>query len=184
MKSLRDEEVIETYYPSDPNVCFETLYTRYVNKVYRRCLSLTQDSAKAEDFTHDIFLKVFAKLDRFQQRSSFSTWLYSVSHNYCMDQIRLSKRLDTVAMESGQNEEYDLTDTEEAQEFDDRHQQLKRVMDVMAPEEKTMLQLKYEEGLSIDAIAERYQATPSAVKMRLKRSRDKAHRLYQQQYAE
>ncbi|WP_040006205.1 RNA polymerase sigma factor [Fibrisoma limi] len=184
MESLRDEEIIETYYSSDPNVCFETLYTRYVNKVYRRCLSLTQDSARAEDFTHDIFLKVFAKLDRFQQRSSFSTWLYSVSHNYCMDQIRLSKRLDTVTMGADQSDEFDRADSEGAQDLDDRHRQLQLIMNGMAPEEKMMLELKYEKGLSIEDLAELYQATPSAVKMRLKRSRDKVNRLYQQHYAE
>eukprot|EP01031_Cornospumella_fuschlensis_P015460 gene15460-18893_t len=74
--SLTDEEMIRNYLTSQPNQCFETLYNRYVNKVYRRCLSMTKDSEKAEDFTQDIFLKVFSKLDAFQERSTFSTWLY------------------------------------------------------------------------------------------------------------
>ncbi|WP_460911673.1 hypothetical protein [Spirosoma areae] len=45
--SLTDEETIRQILPSHPNQCFETLYNRYVSKVYRRCLSMTKDSEKA-----------------------------------------------------------------------------------------------------------------------------------------
>jgi RNA polymerase sigma factor (sigma-70 family) len=69
--NLSDEEVIRHYLPTQPDHCFEALYNRYVKKVYRRCLSMTNDSLQAEDFTHDIFIKVFHKLEGFQQKSSF-----------------------------------------------------------------------------------------------------------------
>ncbi|WP_317046713.1 RNA polymerase sigma factor [Spirosoma pollinicola] len=75
---LTDEEMIRQFRTDQSSHCFEALYNRYVKKVYRRCLSMTKDPLKAEDFTHDIFLKVFNKLDAFQQRSSFSTWLYTI----------------------------------------------------------------------------------------------------------
>ena len=54
---LSDEETIRNLLPNQPNQCFETLYNRYVNKVYQRCLYMTKDSEKAQDFTHDIFMK-------------------------------------------------------------------------------------------------------------------------------
>lgn len=72
MKSLlRDEELIKQFLTTSPNDCFEALYSRYVDKVYRRCLSLTKDAEQAQDFTQDIFLRAFARLDRFEHRSSF-----------------------------------------------------------------------------------------------------------------
>ena len=95
---LSDEDMIRRYLPDQPTHCFETLYNRYVNKVYRRCLSMTKDPLQAEDYTHDIFLKVFNKLDAFQERSTFSTWLYSIAYNYCADQLRLGKRLSMMSI--------------------------------------------------------------------------------------
>ena len=53
----------------------------------------TKNVEKAEDYTQDIFMRTFARLDRFQERSSFSTWLYSISFNYCLEQIKWSNRL-------------------------------------------------------------------------------------------
>jgi RNA polymerase sigma-70 factor (ECF subfamily) len=176
---IKDEDLIRQYLTTQPSDCFEALYNRYVNKVYRRCLSITQDSVKAQDFTHDIFIKAFAKLDHFQERSSFSTWLYSISHNYCMDQLRLSRRLNTVTLDDAL--EYDVADSDEAKTVEQVHQQLNRMLEVLSPEELTMLRLKYEDGLAIDDIAQQYQLKSSAVKMRLKRSRDKIQRLYNEQ---
>lgn len=181
LSSLTDENLIRLYLSSQPNQCFEALYNRYVNKVYRRCLSLTQDSAKAEDFTHDIFLKVFNKLDAFQERARFSTWLYSISYNYCLDQLRLAKRLNTVTIEHD-SDEYDLAESQEAVLHEETLQLVQRVMETLSEGETTLLKLKYEDELSIDEIAERYHLKPSAVKMRLKRTRDKIHQLYEQTY--
>lgn len=178
--SLTDETLIRLYLPDQPNHCFETLYTRYVNKVYRRCLSLTQDSAKAEDFTHDIFLKVFSKLDAFQERARFSTWLYSIAYNYCLDQIRISRRLNTVTIDD--SDEFDISEPEDAQLHEETLGMVKRAVETLSNDETTMLRLKYEEGMSINEIAELYSLKASAVKMRLKRSRDKIHQLYERQY--
>ncbi|GAB4005970.1 RNA polymerase sigma factor [Spirosoma migulaei] len=178
--SLTDEEMIRQYLTSRPNQCFETLYNRYVNKVYRRCLSMTKDTDKAEDFTQDIFLKVFDKLDGFQERSSFSTWLYSIAFNYCSDQLRKAKRFHFAPIEDGLQQ--DIPDTEDSQYHEETLLLVKQVMASLSESEQTLLQLKYEQELSIDEIAKVYKINPSAVKMRLKRSRDKIHRLYLKQY--
>lgn len=181
MKSLtNDEDVIRQYLNTGSTDCFETLYSRYVNKVYRRCLSITQDSTQAQDFTHDIFLKVFDKLDHFQERSSFSTWLYSISYNYCMDQLRLAKRLKTVEFDT--DVDYDVVDSDEAKVVEQMHQQLNLLLETLPADEATLLRLKYEQGLSIDDIARHFNLKNSAVKMRLKRSRDKLQQMYQVRY--
>lgn len=179
--TLTDEEMIRQYLPDQPNYCFETLYNRYVDKVYRQCLSMTQDSEKAQDFTHDIFIKVFDKLDAFQQRSSFSTWIYSIAYNYCADQIRLSKRLTTTTLD--EQLEQHLPDSREAVIHEEAMQLVKRALENLSTEEQTLLRLKYEEGVSIDELARMYNIKISAVKMRLKRSRDRIQQFYAQQLA-
>ncbi|SOD91915.1 RNA polymerase sigma factor [Spirosoma fluviale] len=178
---LSDEEMIRQYLPSQPAHCFEALYKRYVNKVYRRCLSMTKDPLKAEDFTHDIFLKVFNKLDAFQERSSFSTWLYSISYNYCSDQIRLARRLQMTDIEDRSN--YNIPEVKEELLHEETLHLVNRAMESLSASEQALLRLKYEDGMSITAISELFDLKESTVKMRLKRSRDKIYKLYGKLYA-
>ena len=177
--TLTDEEMIRQYLPEQANHCFETLYNRYVDKVYRQCLSMTQDSEKAQDFTHDIFIKVFDKLDAFQQRSSFSTWIYSIAYNYCADQIKLAKRLNTTALHA--ELEQHLPEPQEAIIHEEAMQLVKQALETLSVEEQTLLRQKYEEGLSIDELARMYKLKISAVKMRLKRSKDRIQQFYARQ---
>lgn len=177
---LSDEEMIRQYLTSKPSHCFEALYNRYVNKVYRRCLSMTKDPLKAEDFTHDIFLKVFHKLDAFQERSSFSTWLYSIAFNYCSDQIRLARRLQMTGIDD--DFKHDIAETKEEQVHEETLYLVNRAMDSLSVSEQDLLKLKYEDGMSIAAISDLCKLKESTVKMRLKRSRDKIYHLYEKMY--
>ena len=176
---LNDEELIKMYLNTQQNNYFEVLYDRYVNKVYNRCLSLTKDAFRAEDYTHDIFLRVYGNLGKFKEHSAFSTWLYSISYNYCMDQLRSANRNVTVSLTD--QHEHTLTESGEHDAIDVQLQQLALVMNAITPEETRMLLLKYEEGLDIRTIAQQLSLNDSAVKMRLKRTRDKIRRLYNQQ---
>jgi RNA polymerase sigma-70 factor (ECF subfamily) len=176
--SLTDEEVIQQVLPEHSNQCFESLYNRYASKVYQRCLSMTHDSEKAHDFTHDIFLKVFDKLTSFQERSSFSTWLYSVSYNYCLDQLRLGKRVPLTPLDNTCSEH--ITESQEAYLQEETLQLMRQAMEILSIQERALLSLKYEDGLSIEEIARLYSIGAGAVKMRLKRSREKLKGLYDQ----
>ena len=177
---ITDEDVIRQYRANPSSDCFEALYNRYVNKVYRRCLSMTKSTEQAEDFTHDIFLKVFNKLDAFQERSTFSTWLYSIAFNYCSDQLRVAKRVNFSSFEEGLLQTPD--DSSDAHLREEALQLVSKITKSLSVDEQALLQLKYEEGRSIDEIAQTYNISSSAVKMRLKRSRDKIEHLYLQQH--
>ncbi|MVM38916.1 sigma-70 family RNA polymerase sigma factor [Spirosoma sp. HMF3257] len=179
---LTDEALIREYLPGQPNECFETLYNRYANKVYRHCLSITKDTENAHDFTHDIFIKMFSKLDTFHERSSFSTWLYSITHNYCAGQLRLAKRFTLSTLdEATERDSY----TDEGQDMPTQEQalqQLKQAMASLSANEQTLLRLKYEQGMRIEEIAQLYNLKVSTVKMRIKRSREKIYRLCANQH--
>ncbi|GAB3889517.1 RNA polymerase sigma factor [Spirosoma agri] len=173
---LADEQLVNSFQTTSAADSFEALYSRYVGKVYQKCLSITKDSEVAQDYTQDIFIKVFSKLDTFQNQSAFSTWLYSISHNYCLDQIRISKRLTTESLSEEQS--INLPEATTSGISEERMQELERVMNELPQEDIKLLRLKHEQGLSIQAISEQYNLSESAVKMRLKRSRDKLQRLY------
>ena len=178
---LNDEELIRMYLHTQQSNYFGAIYDRYVGKVYSRCLSLTKDAFKAEDYTHDIFLRVHGNLGKFREHSAFSTWLYSISYNYCMDQLRSANR--TVIVTLDEQQEHLPADLGDHEVVEARLQQLALVMNGMTPDEARMLQLRYEEGLDIKAIAQQFSLKDSAAKMRLKRTRDKLRRLIAGHYA-
>lgn len=176
---LTDEEMIRQCLPSQPNQCFEALYNRYVKKVYQRCLSMTKDSEKAQDFTHDIFLKAFDKLGNFRQQSSFSTWLYSIAYNYCADQLRLSRRYSMTSLDA--NLELISDDSVEDQLHEEALQLVQQTINTLSAQERSLLRMKYDQGMSIDEIARAKQLKDSTVKMRLKRCRAKIKTLCERQ---
>lgn len=173
---LSDEELIRQYLGSRTTACFNALYNRYVRKVYNRCLSIVKDVEKAKDFTHDIFIRIFSRLEHFQERSTFATWLYAISYNYCMDQIRLSNRLATTSISNELDYEY-TAGSDNTEEVEYSLQQLSHAMKAIPPQEAMILKLKYQEGLGVHEIAQQLNIKESAVKMRLKRSRSKVKQL-------
>lgn len=180
MKDLSDEELVFQYIETQQNACFERLYERYCDKVYRKCLSFAKDPVRAEDLTHDVFLKVVLKLSTFQGQAKFSTWLYSVTYNYCTDQVRSSRLRYEVYDDEGW-ERYDVGAEDEndlAELAELEAQQVQRALEKLSPDEQTMLLMKYQDDASIREIAILNGLTESTVKMRLKRSRDKLRKYY------
>ncbi|GAB3717718.1 RNA polymerase sigma factor [Spirosoma flavus] len=177
---LADEQLIDVFQQTNRAGSFDELYNRYIRKVYRTCLSMTKNASTAEDYTQDIFIKVFERLNSFHNRSSFSTWLYTITRNHCLDQLRFSKRISyeslSAYLAAGEPNQVVETDTTELPEY--QIQLLKKSMNQLPKEEVTLLKLRYEHGLSIKAISEYSQLTEGNVKVRLKRTRDKLRKLY------
>lgn len=181
--SLPDEDLIEQIIETQNAQLVEVLYERYADKVYRRCIGFVKDTAIAEDLTHDIFIKVYLNLSSFRQKSKFSTWLYSVTYNFCIDYIRKRQKenlVDTEEEEIIANHEIDNTD-------DLNHIALDRLGDLMSkmkPEDRLILQMKYRDDMSIKEIQQAFDASESAVKMRIKRAKEKIKSLHLEMYEE
>ena len=71
---------------------FGILYDRYAEKVYHKCISFVKDVDLAQDLAHDVFLKTFLNLAKFEGKSKFSTWLYSLTYNFCIDYLRKNNK--------------------------------------------------------------------------------------------
>lgn len=174
-----DEELVQLFVVTQKNSFFEELYERYADKVYRKCLTLVKDAARAEDFTHDIFLKLIVKLGSFKEEARFSTWLYSITYNYCMDQLRVNKKRGETSLE----DELDVIDEDVdtsvlIEEKDADAKRLQLAIGTLSTEERSILMMKYLDGLSIRDIASVFRITESAVKMRLLRSRENLRKRY------
>lgn len=97
MQNFTDEELVSHYLETRRNDYFEQLYGRYCSKIHQTCLSFTKDNTQAEDLTQDIFIRLVDKLGGYQRKAKFSTWLYSITHNYCTDQVKTLRRRREVA---------------------------------------------------------------------------------------
>jgi RNA polymerase sigma factor (sigma-70 family) len=175
VKKLTDEQLVALFIETQKNLYFEQLYDRYSDKVYRKCLSFVKDDAKAEDFTHDIFLKLVLNLSSYKETAKFSTWLYSITYNYCIDQTRISKKYSEVGLE----ENFDVPDDDDDSEMAELEaQKLNKAMKQILPEEKSILMMKYQDDLSIKEISDSLDISESAVKMRLLRAKEKLRKIY------
>ncbi|MBL0036513.1 MAG: RNA polymerase sigma factor [Flavobacteriales bacterium] len=182
--ALNDEELVSALQKHMDTERFGVLYDRYTTKVYQKCLGMTRDKDLAKDLTHDIFLKAFMNLSKFDHRSKFGTWLYSITYNYCLDTLRKGQR--TRSEEIDERIEDGVIDDQayEAKLLGLRADRLDLVIAQLDPSDRALLLMKYQEDLSVKEIMEVMALQESAVKMRILRARERALRLYVQLYPE
>lgn len=174
---MADLEVIHSYLESQASNCFSLLYNRYATKIFSKCISLLKDEALAKDATQEIFTKIFLNLSRFGEKSKFSTWVYSITYNYCIDYIRKMKKRDIFSDELenvGDVEDDGPEVDEELLQIEVR--QLRQVLDEIPIGDKTVLLMKYQDDLSIKEIADILDKSESAVKMQIKRAKERAQK--------
>lgn len=178
-----DEEVVKLYLETQRDDYFDILYHKYSPKVYAKCISLLKDEYLAQDAVQEIFMKVLMTLSSFSYRSSFSTWIYTVTYNFCIDQIRKTQK---VALETEDKIPHlaDQAEIADSVLFELQYDRFKHIFSLLPVIEQTMLLMKYQDDTSIKEIAEIQNKTESAVKMQLKRIKEKFMKLYQEIYSD
>ncbi len=138
------------------------------------CRGLLIDPTLAEDAAQDIFVKVFQLLHKFENRSLFSTWLFRIATNHCLDVKRKIKNQKTESLEGMPDREKisepNAFQTEKKLEMRDFAAYL---LKNLSEAEHATLVLRESEGLSYEEIAEVLNISMDAVKSRLKHARDK-----------
>ena len=183
---IADEELISEYLSTQNARYFEILYQRYSGKVYAKCLTILNDNFLAMDAMQDIFMKVMLSISTFKSKAKFSTWLYSITYNFCIDETRRRKK----RMMSGEEEIEKLTETlEDEDQIEDeklisvRVDQMREILGEMKEIDKSMLLMKYLDDLSIREIVDITNRSESAVKMQLKRAKEKFVKIHEEKYA-
>jgi len=178
-RQVPDEEIIKLILLGEHPALYEVLYKRYHQKVLDKCYSLLGNRDLALDFTQTIMTRIFEKLADFQFRSSFSSWVYSITYHHCIDYLRKKKKLHYPEW----NMIHEIPEIVDEVEFDDepdpdQFDQLMAILDNIHPEEKALLMMKYFDNLSHKEIGQALQITESAAKMRLKRAKARVMYLY------
>lgn len=178
---LNDMEVIARINAGDSTKSFKILHDRYYNKVLDKCFSFVKNRELAEELAGDIFSKVYEKLASFKQKSSFSSWLYAITYNHCIDYLRIKKKLHYPSWNQ-KNEIPEIIDESDESISDINYDNLLNILELIHTEEKALLLMKYQDDLSIKAISEALRISENATKMRLKRAKTRVIYLYTQKY--
>lgn len=154
---------------------FEILFERYKDLVYTLCYRLAGSHSEAEDLVQEVFTKVFQNLKYFEERSKFSSWLYRISHNHCLDHIQSRKReyarLAEISVENKRQSQIgDRTEFSET---------LQEALNRMSADDRGILIMKYVIGLDLKEISAALEITTAAVKMRLMRARIQFREAYE-----
>jgi RNA polymerase sigma factor (sigma-70 family) len=180
---LSDEIIISQIVNNGHHHLFEELYTRYFKKVMDKSYSFLKNRQLAEEAASDVLSKAYEKLSGFKSNSSFSSWLYSITYNHCIDYLRLQKKLHypewnqaNIIPEIIDETEEDLTEL--------NYNNLIKILELIHPEEKAMIQMKYQDNLSIKEIGNALRVSESAAKMRLKRAKARVLYLYKEKYSD
>lgn len=174
IQKLSDEDLVSAIVKDNNTLLFEVLYDRYASLVYNKCYGFARDGDEAKDLTQDVFLNLFVKLASFKHKSKFSTWLYAFTYNYCVNYVTRNTAKKIEKKSVSPDVMVNVSDTEPEIGFADmKVEKLKKVIELIAPDEKMILLLKYEDGLSIKEISSALDLGESAVKMRIKRAKAK-----------
>jgi RNA polymerase sigma-70 factor (ECF subfamily) len=181
-QNLSDSEIVAMIQEGSPGIDFSILYKRYYPKVLDKCHGMIRDRTQAKDLTEDILSKAFEKLPSFRHQASFSSWLYSITYNHCVDFLREKKRLHYPDW-NAKNELPDLTQEPEDETNDVDFEKLLEILELIHPEEKALVLMKYQDGLSVRQIGQALRISDAAVKMRLKRARTRIQLLYRKKFS-
>ncbi len=163
---------------------YEQLVQRHMNRVYTIVYRVVNNREEAEDITQEVFVKVFNGLKKFDQRASFSTWLYRIATNSALDALDKMKKhsKDASILNTRSADGEDAVDAltsqpsptpgpEENVVQAELRECIHNVLTSLEIEHRRVLLLRDFENLSYDEIAEVLQAKLSAVKMRIHRAR-------------
>lgn len=177
---LSDEELVKQIVADNDPMLFGKLYDRYAKMVYNKCYGFAKSADQAEDLTQDVFLQLFIKLRTFKGKSKFSTWLYSFTYNFCVNYVNRNKQL-KIQDQSVQVEVSEHKLTEEVPDgslYEMKADKLKKCLELVSVEDKSILLLKYQDGASIKELVSLMEIGESAVKMRLKRAKERLLEIY------
>lgn len=180
-RNLKDEEIAARIAQERQTDLFEILYDRYRSKVYDKVYSFIKDRQKSEEFTNDILSKVYEKIPGYKGNSAFSSWVYSITYNYCIDYLRFQKKLHYPEWNIN-NEIPEIPDESEEDLSSVTYDNLLKIMEMIHPEEKALILMKYQDDLSLRQIASTLRISEDAVKMRLKRARTRIVFYYKQHF--
>lgn len=161
--------------PKSTLITPEQIVSQHSAKVFALVAGIVGSRADAEELTQDIFMKVFAALPKFQNKSSLSTWIYRIAYNMAIDFTR-KRKVKTVELKE---DIYDRVDS--APNYDSAKElkltELESAITKINREDRFLIEMHYWQKFSVEQIAEILNQSKSNVKVRLHRTRKRLSQL-------
>lgn len=181
-KTMSDEEIVQEYVKTQNVAYFDILYKRYSGKIFAKCISLLKFEGEAEDAMQEIFMKILLNMSKFSGKSRFSTWIYSITYNYCIDIIRRKKKDPSLLVDNFATNHDAIDDVDDAFLLEVNISRLKVILEEIPVSDKTILLMKYQDDMSIKEIGGVFEKSESAIKMKIKRAKSKFRSIYEEIY--
>lgn len=155
---------------------FSDLVRRHHARVAGLCASLLDEPSEVDDAVQEVFLKAHRSLGSFKGDARFSTWLYRVAHNHCLDLRRKAARRKTVSLDGlveaeGEAVSRLFAEPARARDSEEDADLARRLLAALPEGYREVLLLRETQGLSYEEIARALDCSLDAVKARLKRAR-------------
>ncbi|WP_179345995.1 RNA polymerase sigma factor [Winogradskyella ursingii] len=154
---------------------YAQLVEQYKNLVFSLALRMLKCREEAEEVAQDTFIKVFKSLDKFKGDSKFSTWIYRITYNTCLDNIKKNKKhLNNVTIDEYTFDKLDVIDNAlEHMINQEKSELIKQCINQLPEECSAILTLFYFEELSLDEISTIINVEANTAKVKLFRARKK-----------
>jgi RNA polymerase sigma-70 factor (ECF subfamily) len=169
-----DRVYIDRILNGDSNA-FSILVDRYKDLVYTLAIRMMKHKEEAEEVAQDTFIKVFSSLNKFKGDSKFSTWIYKVAYNTCLDRLKKNKRKQgTVAIDEYTEHQVKTIDNAfDKLAAEEQQLAIQKCLEQLPSEDNFLMTLFYFEELSLEEISKIVGLTPNNIKVKLFRSRKK-----------
>lgn len=184
MNHLEDQHYIQLIRNGKSNA-FAVLVDRYKDMVYTLALKMLQNKEEAEEIAQDTFLKAFQAIQNFKGDSKFSTWLYKITYNTCLDRLKKAKKQKTTTYIEDFSE-HQVKAIESIIENIDEKEKNKAIQDCLEKlpaEDAFLITLYYFDGKAVEEVAKILNITSDNVKIKLFRTRKKLASIFQSKLA-
>ena len=154
---------------SGDSYAFDDLYDRFGDCVWRVCCRMTPSTADAEDMAQEVWVRVWEQIKSFRCECAFSTWLYRVTSNVCLQWLRKTNNHTSLPLDRDMGDE--SPSVESVALGRDETAKLLNALSTLSDKLRLPLVLRVEEDLSYAEIAEVLDCSTAAVKMRIARAR-------------
>lgn len=179
-KAKEDLQLIQSAIAGNQSA-YETLLKKYKQSLFATILRIVKTKDVAEDIMLETFAKAFLKLNEYNPKFAFSTWLFRIGINKSIDYLRNKKNMPTSSIDDYMTEESESTFSEQlsSNENDPIQELLKEekisfvklIVDKLQPRYKRVVEMYYYEDLSCEEIAQQLGSTTNNVKAELFRAR-------------
>ena len=179
-KGHYDYHLVQTALHEKDQKAYAELMDRYREPIYFMLLKMVNNKDDADDLTIEAFGKAFKRMHQYTPQFAFSTWLFKIASNNCIDFIR-KKRIRAISIDQGFTSEDGDTieisikdavlDPAEAMQKEERIKKMREIVEKLKPRYRKLVEMRYFDEMAYEEIAEELDLPLGTVKAQLFRAR-------------